>query len=67
MEGAKNQRRDDDAFIAGVATRIASGVYNTDEFCQDVADVILDSDIFWRKESQSKLLKKRAPRNPNFS
>lgn len=54
MEGVRNKKTGDDKYVAYVETRIKAGYYNSDEFCREVADVILDSDTFWCKESQSK-------------
>jgi len=50
----RNKKTGDDKYVAYVETRIKAGFYNSDEFCREVADVILASDTFWRKESQSK-------------
>ena len=57
MEGARN-KKNDETYVTDVETRIKAGFYNSDGFCRDVADVILDSDAFWRKESQSKAHRK---------
>tara|TARA_Y100000994_G_scaffold185800_1_gene154560 strand:+ start:1125 stop:1346 length:222 start_codon:yes stop_codon:yes gene_type:complete len=54
MEGARNKHKDDDAHVADVEIRVKTGFYNSDEFCREIAEVILDSSVFWRKESQSK-------------
>ena len=53
MEGARN-KKNDDTYVTDVETRTKVGFYNSDDFCRDVAEVILDLDAFWRKESQSK-------------
>jgi|TARA_B110000438_G_C15391715_1_gene469364 hypothetical protein len=50
MKGVRNKQ----SGVAGVEARVKAGFYNSDEFCREVAEVILDSDAFWRKESQAK-------------
>jgi|TARA_Y100000814_G_C12277096_1_gene383767 hypothetical protein len=52
MEGVRNKRNDAD-WVERVRERLNKGFYDSQAFREEAADVLLDSEAFWRKGNTS--------------
>jgi len=49
MEGVRN-KRNNEAWLERVQERLGAGFYDSLAFRKEAAEVLLDSEAFWRKE-----------------